>query len=75
MSPLIHSFKVREVLFSLAVGMLRTIVFRFFNASLKLLTNTHAVRGRPTLKDVIERFWNGLVHLLLKERSVSQSTS
>ena len=29
---------------------------------LNLLTNAHAIRGRPTLKDVKRDFWNGSVH-------------
>ena len=31
---------------------------------LKLLASAHTVRGRPTIKEVIERFWKGSVHEL-----------
>ena len=39
-------------------------MLRFFASTLELLTNAHVVHGRLVLKDVIERFWIGLVHEL-----------
>ena len=39
--------------------------------TLTMLTNAYAVRGRPTLKDVSERFWTGPFRELkaIKEKS------
>ena len=45
-------------------------VFTFLIFMLKLLTNAHAFRGRPTLKDVLERFWNGLVRELQEKTKI-----
>jgi hypothetical protein len=53
--------------------MLRTIIFRLLLETLTMLTNAHAVHGRPTLKD-LERFWNGLVREL-KEKSINTMNS
>ena len=47
------------------VGIWPYVVLGFFLGRLKVLTYTQAVRGRPTLKDVIERlFWPGSVREL-----------
>ena len=47
------------------VTILLFVVLRFFLGTLKLLTYTHAVCGRPTVKDAVERlFWPGLVRKL-----------
>ena len=43
------------------------VVLSFLLGTLKLLTYAHAVCGRPTLKDVVERlFWPGAVRKLKK---------
>lgn len=39
-------------------------VFMFFVRGLKLLTDADAVCGRPKLKVIVERFWNGSVREL-----------
>ena len=47
------------------VAMWLFVVLSFLLGTLKPLTYAHAVRGRPTLKDVIERmFWPGSVREL-----------
>ena len=47
------------------VTILLFVVLRFFLGTLKLLTYAHAVCGRPTVKDAVERlFWPGLVRKL-----------
>ena len=47
------------------VSILLFVVFSFFLGTLKELTYAHAVCGRPTLKDAVERlFWPGLVRKL-----------
>ena len=47
------------------VSILLFVVLSFFLGTLKQLTYAHAVCGRPTLKDAVERlFWPGLVRKL-----------
>ena len=47
------------------VTILLFVVLRFFLGTLKLLTYAHAVCGRLTVKDAVERlFWPGLVRKL-----------
>ena len=47
------------------VRILLFVVLSFFLGTLKQLTYAHAVCGRPTLKDAVERlFWPGLVRKL-----------
>ena len=44
--------------------MLVIIAVSVFLSMLKLPTSAHTVRGKPTVKELIERFWTGSVYEL-----------
>ena len=46
----------------------------FPTETLKILTNAHAVRGRPTPKDVERQFRNGSFHESLESQKNSNET-